>query len=129
MIENQTAGVQVAPLAGAWIEIGVCILISIACGSLPSRERGLKFSESEIPRGRVIVAPLAGAWIEISQPSIISGDCAVAPLAGAWIEIQRYLYSLSGSSVAPLAGAWIEIIDRVEYVNPNACRSPRGSVD
>ena len=56
---------EVAPLAGAWIEIGcfynVCILNS--------------------------VAPLAGAWIEMSQMRILDKHMKVAPLAGAWIEI------------------------------------------
>ncbi len=57
----------VAPLAGAWIEIG------------------------SIRQGRNIpaVAPLAGAWIEMFM-DIPEGDGEfVAPLAGAWIEIVK----------------------------------------
>ena len=60
---------DVAPLAGAWIEIvfGMEALILAA------------------------VAPLAGAWIEITDPVLTSRCFAVAPLAGAWIEIQPFL--------------------------------------
>ncbi len=56
---------NVAPLAGAWIEISVAYL------------GGLPFD----------VAPLAGAWIEILYPSVMHSKSGVAPLAGAWIEI------------------------------------------
>ena len=38
---------MVAPLAGAWIEIDVCLDCGIMIGSLPSRERGLKFHQAE----------------------------------------------------------------------------------
>ena len=55
--------------------------------SLPSRERGLKFNQSENQTLVDYVAPFAGAWIEISvEPSTV-GEAAVAPFAGAWIEI------------------------------------------
>ncbi len=56
---------QVAPLAGAWIEIII----------------------TNFNKALTEVAPLAGAWIEITifkSPSIL---LLVAPLAGAWIEI------------------------------------------
>ena len=65
---------NVAPLAGAWIEMIYRILY----------------------RKRRNVAPLAGAWIEIfynigsNAPPI-----RVAPLAGAWIEISMYAYKYS----------------------------------
>ena len=56
----------VAPLAGAWIEMcdmeGFCINED---GSLPSRERGLKYQQKENSIRGDIVAPLAGAWIEM----------------------------------------------------------------
>ena len=57
----------VAPLAGAWIEISAAgaELIKTA-GSLPSRERGLKsFHAMKSVFHAAKVAPLAGAWIEI----------------------------------------------------------------
>ena len=38
--------------------------------SLPSRERGLKFSAFINNRDTVAVAPLAGAWIEITSGNI-----------------------------------------------------------
>ena len=56
----------VAPLAGAWIEIGC----KVHAGS-----------------GRN-VAPLAGAWIEMIEAIKDHGYDNVAPLAGAWIEIR-----------------------------------------
>ena len=60
---------EVAPLAGAWIEI---------CQQL-----------QQAPHCKV--APLAGAWIEISQTANIYHHYMVAPLAGAWIEIVRIM--------------------------------------
>ena len=57
---------DVAPLAGAWIEItATASLNGIRSASLPSRERGLKYKVGKILPGDIIVAPLAGAWIEI----------------------------------------------------------------
>ena len=101
--------------------------------SLPSRERGLKYTKLNQSEGRKQVAPLAGAWIEISFSYDIFCWRHVAPLAGAWIEIdatggyaaacrkslpsrERGLKSMQKRSnkqpilVAPLAGAWIEIV-------------------
>ena len=60
---------QVAPLAGAWIEI------------FPKSHLIIAF----------FVAPLAGAWIEICICPRTAPACPVAPLAGAWIEIQDQL--------------------------------------
>ena len=77
--------------------------------SLPSRERGLKFSLCYDISQRVTVAPLAGAWIEITRRSAVLIAFHVAPLAGAWIEICFLLCYWLSYSVAPLAGAWIEI--------------------
>ena len=58
---------MVAPLVGAWIEIG---------GSNST------FDKLE-------VAPLVGAWIEIVYVRIgLKGGRMVAPLVGAWIEIR-----------------------------------------
>ena len=37
---------KVAPLAGAWIEITLNVRGLSAAGSLPSRERGLKFESA-----------------------------------------------------------------------------------
>ena len=78
---------QVAPFAGAWIEI-VHILPSIAqTASLPSRERGLKSEIPNHPEIVAIVAPFAGAWIEMASNAPARIYSAVAPFAGAWIEI------------------------------------------
>ena len=62
----------VAPLAGAWIEIA-----GAGAGSLPLRERGLKFIDRDKAAHCTFVAPLAGAWIEIPEISLklAGGDC------------------------------------------------------
>ena len=122
----------VAPLAGAWIEIHKIqpvvfmppslpsrergLKFSAPCRngtkgalSLPSRERGLKWSCSQHVKGQGLVAPLAGAWIEISPALYTSTAANVAPLAGAWIEIAALFFTAVPIPVAPLAGAWIEI--------------------
>ena len=130
----------VAPLAGAWIEIGKSTLKEHELvESLPSRERGLKFERRRSCLSRK-VAPLAGAWIEITQNMSAKVVQAVAPLAGAWIEIvmlqkehlmlipslpsrERGLKLLSVQHmqqkqfVAPLAGAWIEILRNKEWAS------------
>ena len=56
---------HVAPLVGAWIEIGI------------RRTTG----------GNNTVAPLVGAWIEIPVLADFQPFSLVAPLVGAWIEI------------------------------------------
>ena len=60
----------VAPLVGAWIEIGN--------GAHDSRN--------------YFVAPLVGAWIEILEELTQRVDILVAPLVGAWIEIKETFY-------------------------------------
>ncbi len=55
----------VAPLVGAWIEIGNTTTIASGIGSLPSWERGLKYLMLDCGLRRQEVAPLVGAWIEI----------------------------------------------------------------
>ena len=101
---------NVAPFAGAWIEIARISWIMYGSG----------------------VAPFAGAWIEISISADQNRFWRVAPFAGAWIEIavrQNSAYrrvaslpsrerglkfnvlreDLASAAVAPFAGAWIEI--------------------
>ncbi len=56
----------VAPLAGAWIEISSPSIKNLMKPSLPSRERGLKYKKDYDIGDVVQVAPLAGAWIEIA---------------------------------------------------------------
>ena len=98
---------NVAPYAGAWIEI----------------------RQSEIRQETSRVAPYAGAWIEISVPT--AGRCTwtVAPYAGAWIEIGIFFSCAGSSGVAPYAGAWIEIVPCVRQRSVPSRRSLCGSVD
>ena len=56
----------VAPLVGAWIEMGTAAIQRTAhTASLLSWERGLKFIFFLPDLQRMKVAPLVGAWIEI----------------------------------------------------------------
>ena len=55
---------DVAPLAGAWIETLLLRYDDNAVKSRPSRARGLKQEKSCILHIISLVAPLAGAWIE-----------------------------------------------------------------
>ena len=59
----QTA--QVAPFAGAWIEMQTVNRKPPSIVSLPSRERGLKSVLIPVILILCKVAPFAGAWIEI----------------------------------------------------------------
>ena len=74
--------------------------------SLPSRERGLKFTGGKL---RMIYE--------------------VAPFAGAWIEIYMLYFYRMTTKVAPFAGAWIEIQSLSHHQDTPARRSLRGSVD
>ncbi len=58
----------VAPYAGAWIEIFAEINELMNLESLPTRERGLKWSLTLASSMTWSVAPYAGAWIEIKYP-------------------------------------------------------------
>ena len=98
--------------------------------SLPSWERGLKFTPGSRIRKPAAVAPLVGAWIEMSifDPIKLDRD-HVAPLVGAWIEIvskaeKTVLESLSLPS-------WERGLKLEEKLvkSIDVCRSPRGSVD
>ena len=80
---------EVAPLVGAWIEIGFRLYLSCSIG----------------------VAPLVGAWIEMMLSPKRFPEPVVAPLVGAWIEICMSRYLSRHRQVAPLVGAWIEILE------------------
>ena len=59
---------NVAPFAGAWIEIGkYAFWAGSGALSLPLRERGLKLVDARQWLSDEVVAPFAGAWIEIEQ--------------------------------------------------------------
>ncbi len=77
----------VAPFTGAWIEIDHRYHSYLVTKSLPSRERGLKYSfDIDFIRNSQ-VAPFTGAWIEIYLSTIMQRYKDVAPFTGAWIEI------------------------------------------
>ena len=142
---------DVAPFAGAWIEMSIRIngsdwnhVAPFAGAWIEIPGQGLR------PRHRR-VAPFAGAWIEIGQalddetrelslPSRERGlkldhladwmdKIQVAPFAGAWIEIIRFVSLPALDPVAPFAGAWIEMSVEEEKALEEVRRSLRGSVD
>ncbi len=55
--------------------------------SLPSWERGLKYSWESGREPVNLVAPFVGAWIEIFQDYKEAYTGSVAPFVGAWIEM------------------------------------------
>ena len=68
---------QVAPFAGAWIEILSYLLQLVGIvASLPSRERGLKWFVYAAKITGEVVAPFAGAWIEIQFISYATSTTA-----------------------------------------------------
>ena len=75
-------GPQVAPFAGAWIEITPQRMKRSIRSSLPSRERGLKFVEARFKVTVDFVAPFAGAWIEIISLKISSSSLRGRSLRG-----------------------------------------------
>ncbi len=78
---------DVAPYAGAWIEMMLALASAGMAVSLPTRERGLKFSWHHCLCLCHRVAPYAGAWIEMPSQIDRARSGLVAPYAGAWIEI------------------------------------------
>ena len=56
---------EVAPFAGAWIEITLQFSVGSIVVSLPSRVSGLILSVLAFRILAAAVAPFAGAWIEI----------------------------------------------------------------
>ena len=119
-------------------------------GSLPSRERGLKFNH--ILEDRSLVQSLPSrerglkscSWIMASrqQSRSLRGSVdwntweywkitpiVVAPFAGAWIEIRIKSNHKTSYIVAPFAGAWIEILTLDVYYPLTVSRSLRGSAD
>ena len=100
----------VAPFTGAWIEITLEHYLDSVYMSLPSRERGLKYTISRYPVIGKQVAPFTGAWIEIVPSLGGSKPSTVAPFTGAWIEMSIIIIACSTIIVAPFTGAWIEIM-------------------
>ena len=99
-----TAAMEVAPFAGAWVEI--------------SRRFATKTAAEN-------VAPFAGAWVEMLSRGYRGLMLYVAPFAGAWVEILSQCVILSRKSVAPFAGAWVEIgeiISRRQYIKSRTLR-------
>ena len=117
VISGRSHPASVAPLAGAWIEIVASAIVETFAIVAPiclSTRGSVVFNHvgTHFISSWRLVAPLAGAWIEILPVQKSITPCRVAPLAGAWIEISVQNPLSVFCFVAPLAGAWIEI-DRI----------------
>ena len=142
---------NVAPFAGAWIEMQSLRHIRALKRSLPSRERGLKCSGggtawmagTSLPsrerglkflplRGSADspeVAPFAGAWIEIAQTALRASAICVAPFAGAWIEMPIIMVSFADRTSLPSRERGLKWIAYPRFRAILVRRSLRGSVD
>ena len=105
--ENFLAKIDVAPLAGARIEIWIQRRASGYSLSLPSRERGLKYRAMEELNNLPLSLPSRERGLKFAF--FHQFDCI--------------------SMVAPLAGARIEIPALQPTINLHTSRSPRGSAD
>ena len=78
---------RVAPFAGAWIEISSSHALTPVFASLPSRERGLKLLPlmQSNQRQESLPSRERGLKYKVRYVLVILND--VAPFAGAWIEI------------------------------------------
>ena len=101
---------NVAPLAGAWIEIlGAYTACENQYKSHPSRVRGLKLLTCQSRPYCNLSHPSRVRGLKLFYLYFLMGISGVAPLAGAWIEIRITVLKKEVKYVAPLAGAWIEI--------------------
>ena len=97
----------VAPFAGAWIEMPSVFRGVLAAMSLPSRERGLKFS----------------------LPLFVNNGIRSLPSRERGLKSLKDITNKTIADVAPFAGAWIEIPWREQVCGVQVRRSLRGSVD
>ena len=97
---------DVAPFAGAWIEM------------MLSSYTIKVFS----------VAPFAGAWIEICIRITNCKGCNVAPFAGAWIEIHIGAFNQMQPMSLPSRERGLKSVFTLQ-VSYSVRRSLRGSVD
>ena len=105
-LRREYKALGVAPLAGAWVEIRKQSCSLYSAGSLPLRERGLKYP----------------------MPSIQGNDFLVAPLAGAWVEMPRSLSAAPRSPSLPLRERGLKYLWRIGRDRRGGGRSPCGSV-
>ena len=79
----------VAPFTGAWIEMFRIRFGRPADRSLPSRERGLKFSVNVLDAPRIVSLPSRERGLKSCSGCWFAKSSVVAPFSGAWIEIVR----------------------------------------
>ena len=87
MASKVNAEISCRSLPGAWIETPLQYILSALKASLPSRERGMKLTQSlTIINRDSPVAPFTGAWIETDSGFNYDPISGVAPFTGARIE-------------------------------------------
>ena len=96
---------EVAPFAGAWIEMCKrCLTLLLWCVA-PFAGAWIEILPAALPLLRACVAPFTGAWIEMGCPTCRLGLCGVAPFAGAWIEINVRFPMSTAICVSPFTRA------------------------
>ena len=78
---------HVAPFTGAWIEMFMSYSRRSAVRSLPSRERGLKFSSLDPSPESLSSLPSRERGLKFADEGLVGRSFDVAPFTGAWIEI------------------------------------------
>ena len=108
IIRNQ---IIVAPFTGAWIEMRTPSpgFPEPWTGSLPSRERGLKFLHLQSHPPQTASLPSRERGLKYASKRSVPYHQVVAPFTGAWIEIYGQTTKQYIQLVAPFTGAWIEI--------------------
>ena len=121
--------IAVAPLAGAWIEMVMIMIIYLMSVSLPSRERGLKYALKYTLVNIYKVAPLAGAWIEIAKSLFIVHNVKSSlPSRERGLKLAVQLSSDVYAMSLPSRERGLKFALYV-FRAVCRCRSPRGSVD
>ena len=107
-LDNEKKKREVAPRAGAWVEI---------------------FGKDWLTENRDVVAPRAGAWVEmqdlLDQNAALKKSLPVRERGLKWYAGGR---TNDGGGVAPRAGAWVEMSYACHESIGRNCRSPCGSV-
>ena len=100
---------QVAPFAGAWIEIRSRYRTGRLSGSLPSRERGLKFLKFSHKAEIVRSLPSRERGLKWKLASGFDSDWGSLPSRERGLKLGKSGADIIPFKVAPFAGAWIEI--------------------
>ncbi len=130
-VDNAERTMKVAPHTGAWIEIMLWYARkSLNYWSLPTRERGLKFSLNLLDFKILKSLPTRERGLKSIKSFAIISPILVAPHTGAWIEIDTTdMKELAQIGRSPHGSVDWNIHASLSPLQPLASRSPHGSVD